>query len=100
MLIFLVSKGRSHLLLRDIDEEKTIKGLRKIKEKQSLEINAAEDKIDRLNREILILQAEIAQQNLSFKEEEKHRQLLSNLYDKGVIDENGNYINEENDEDD
>ena len=59
-----------------------------------------ETKIHRLNREILILQAENTQQDLSFNDKEKHRQLLSNLYDKGVIDESGNYINENNDEDD
>ena len=86
------------MLLRGVEEENTIKGLRKIKEKQNVEINVAEIEIDRLNKEIVLLQEEIMQQNINFKDETKHRQLLSDLYEKGIIDENGNYVDDVNNE--
>ena len=38
------------------------------------------------------------QQNINFKDETKHRQLLSDLYEKGIIDENGNYVDDVNNE--
>ena len=88
----LASKGRSHLLLRDLEEEKTVKGLKRIKNQQSIQINEAEDEIEKLRKEISLLQSEIDQRDCYEKEEEKHRQLLSDLYEKGIIDEDGNYV--------
>ena len=71
----LASKGRSHLLLRDLEEEKTVKGLTKIKNMQEVRINEAENEIDKLRNEILLLQSEIEQRDVNEKEDEKHRQL-------------------------
>ena len=88
----LAGKGRSHLLLRDKEEDKTVTGLKKIKERQSIEIKEAEEEISNLSQEILKLKQEVHQKNEELKENEKHRQLLGDLYDKGLIDFNGNLI--------
>ena len=45
-----------------------------------------------MSQEILKLKQEVHQKNEELKENEKHRQLLGDLYDRGLIDFNGNLI--------
>ena len=53
------------MLLRDLEEEKTVKGLTKIKNMQEVKINEAENEIDKLRNEILLLQSEIEQRDVN-----------------------------------
>ena len=91
----LAAKGRSHLLLRDLEEEKTVKGLKKIKDKQEAEPIEAGQEIRSLKDEILRLENEMELNNQRLIEENEHRELLSSLYEKGIIDEEGNLVENE-----
>ena len=91
----LSAKGSSHLLLRDLEEEKTVKELKKIKDKQEAELIEAGQEIRMLKDEILRLENEMELNNQRLIEENEHRELLSSLYEKGIIDEEGNLVENE-----
>ena len=96
ILNFIAQKGRSHLLLRDKEEEKTMKGLKKISERNQQRYNQMWEENEYLKAEIEKLGDEIDRKRNKSKDDEKNRELLSDLYEKGIIDENGNIIEYDN----
>ena len=85
-------KGRSHLLLRDKEEEKTARGMRNIAESNRNRYIRAEEEVEFLKGQIEKLNDEIDKSRQILKEDEKHRDLLNELFHKGIIDEDGNFV--------
>ena len=96
ILNFVAQKGRSHLLLRDKEEDKTMKGLKKIAEKNRQRYNQMCEENDYLKSEIEKLAEELDRKSDEAQDENKNRELLSDLYEKGIIDEEGNIIEYDN----
>ena len=88
----IAQRGRSHLLLRDQEEEKTVKGLKKIADNHKQRYNEIWEENDYLKGEIEKLGDELERRRNEMLDEDKNRELLSELYEKGVIDEDGNII--------
>ena len=92
MIKYTAKKGRSHLLLCDKEEEKTVKGIKNITESNKRRYVRAEEEVEFLKGEIEKLNDEIDKSKLILKEYGKHRDLLNELYHKGIIDEDGNFV--------
>ena len=91
IVIILAKKGRSHLLLRDLEEEKTLKGMKKKVDEHKERCIRAEE-VEFLKGQIEKLSDEVEKNKLIIKEDDKHRDLLNELYHKGIIDEDENFI--------
>ena len=92
LIICIAQKGRSHLLLRDKEEEKTIKGLKKVIETNWKKFNQVWEENDYLKAEIERLGNEPDEKRNNAWLDDKNRELLSELYENEVIDEDGNII--------
>ena len=69
-----------------------MKGMKKRADENKRRYIKAEEQVEFLKWEIEKLQDEIDKNSLVIKEDEKHRDLLNELYHKGIIDEDGNFI--------
>jgi seryl-tRNA synthetase len=81
-------RGRSHLLLNTSRRDE-----RKRKEEQ-LKAKAKKDKeyMEDMACEIAALKTELEKKEKDDEENDKNRTILSELYKKGVIDEDGNMV--------
>ena len=77
------------MLLRKLDEDKNVK---KIKEKldKRREIIEAIEEIDNLKDEVLRLSNKLKEKDEENKESYKNADLLNQLFQKGIIDSEGN----------
>ena len=73
-----------------------MKGLKKISERNQQRYNQMWEENEYLKAEIEKLGDEIDRKRNKSKDDEKNRELLSDLYEKGIIDENGNIIEYDN----
>ena len=69
-----------------------MKGMKKRADENKRRYIKAEEQVEFLKWEIEKLQDEIDKNSLVIKEDEKHRDLLNEFYHKGIIDEDGNFI--------
>ena len=69
-----------------------MKGLKKIAKKTKSKYPAAESENEYLKEEIEKLQQELENWKNEEQEDNKNRELLNELYEKGIIDESGNII--------
>ena len=88
IILCLVEKGKFHRLLRKalIKDEKEVKAFKQHK----LETEA--EKVTALKLEIEKLKAEIDAKNEEIEKEKYNNDILSELHEKGVIDEEGRII--------
>ena len=77
---------------RDIEEEKTVKCLKLNLNQNKEKCMEAETENELLKEEITKLSTELEHKTNEFKEDYKNRQLLADLYENGVIDEDGNLL--------
>ena len=101
MLIILISclasKGRSHMILRRIpNRDQNREGDEESKE-TTLESPMFDSKIKSLKDEIDALKEAIETKDKKIEEQEDYTDLLSSLYDKGIIDvdEDGNILEQD-----
>ena len=99
MLIILISclasKGRSHMILRHIpNRDQNREGDEESKER-TLESPMFDSKIKSLKDEIDALKETIETKDKKIEEQEDYTDLLSRLYDKGIIDEDGNILEQD-----
>ena len=91
----LASKGRSHLLLRT-PKEKEVKSrnIRLYKDEESKSEEEEKEEINVLKEEIKILTKKIKEKETEIKKNEKYADLLGDLFQWGIIDADGNFIDE------
>ena len=88
-------KGRSHLLLRDPEDDKNPRKLKdKLSEKEK-EIVKSDELINLLKNEVKDLKNQLTSNKEESKEHDKYADLLNNLYQKGIIDAEGNFLEED-----
>ena len=81
----LASKGRSHLLLRTPKEKKVkSRNIRLYKDEES--------KSEEEKEEIKTLTKKIKEKETEIKKNEKYADLLGDLFQRGIIDADGNFI--------
>ena len=80
------------MLLRDVEEEKTVKGLKISANKNKERYIVTETENEYLKEEIEKLTLELDKKKKEHNEDEDNRQLLGELFDRGIIDENGNIL--------
>ena len=90
--MLVAQRGRSHLLLRDQEEEKTVKGIKKIADEHKRKYEAMLNENEYLKSEIERIEDELEKRKSDLNENDRNRDLSSELYEKGVIDEDGNII--------
>ena len=73
----LAQKGRSHLLSRDREEEKIIKGIKKISDQKDRNLVVAENENEYLRSEIEKIEDELKKVKSEQKEDNKNREILS-----------------------
>ena len=94
-LLCLVDKGKSHKLLR----KAILYDQRKARQLDEEELKDAASLVPGLKREIDELVKELDSKNEKIEEYERQAQMLSNLFDLGVIDGEGNLIKKEENQD-
>ena len=90
--IHIAQRGRSHLLLRDQEEEKAVKGIKKIADKNKKKYIEMWNENEYLKSEIEKIEEELERRKNDGEENKRNRGLLSDLYERGIIDEDGNII--------
>ena len=94
-LLSLVEKGKSHKLLRKV----ILYDQRKTHQLDEEELKDAASLVPGLKREIDELVEELDSKNEKIEEYERQAKMLSNLFDLGVIDGEGNLIKKEENQD-
>ena len=89
LLKFIAAKGRSHLLLRCKPTRELTSDSNEEEKESGKNLNKSERKIQILKREIEKLRDVISQNEKDSQENQKYAELLSELYDRGVIDTDG-----------
>ena len=90
----LASKGRSHLLLRTFKEKKVkSRNIRLYKDEESKSEEEKEE-INVLKEEIKTLTKKIKEKETEINKNEKYADLLGDLFQRGIIDADGNFIDE------
>ena len=69
-----------------------MKGLQKLIVQEKLRVDEIEDENESLKREIEKLEIELDQKKRELNEDDKNRNLLNNLFEKGIIDQDGNIL--------
>ena len=77
--------------MRDKEEENTARGMRNIAESNRNRYKSWR-RCEFLKEQIEKLNDEIDKSRQILKEDEKHRDLLNDLFHKGIIDEDGNFV--------
>ena len=83
----LAHNGRSHLMLNTVKRDKRreeFSHFKRLKEESA--------DISNLKQQIIAMKRELNKQEEKIREDQKNENILANLYDKGVIDENGNIL--------
>ena len=80
------------MLLRDKEEENTVKGLKNSIEKSRERYNEAWEENEYLKAEIEKLGEELDRNRNEYKKDDRNRELLGELFEKGIIDEDGNIL--------
>ena len=78
--------------MRDREEEKTMKGLKRIAEENTQKYNDTKEQNKLLKKEIDELQDQLKNKQEELKEDAKNRELLNDLYSRGIIDEDGTIL--------
>ena len=94
-LLCLVEKGKSHKLLR----KAILNDQRKVHQLGKEELKDAASLVPELKREIDELVRELDSKNEKIEEYERQAKMLSNLFELGVIDGEGNLIKKEESQD-
>ena len=79
-------------MLRDKEEDKNTKDLKKTIEKSKERYNQVWEENEYLKAEIEKLGDELDRNRKEFDKNDQNRELLSDLYEKGIIDEEGKII--------
>ena len=79
-------------MLRDKEEDKNTKDLKKTIEKSKERYNQVWEENEYLKAEIEKLGDELDRNSKEFDKNDQNRELLSDLYEKGIIDEEGKII--------
>ena len=79
-------------MLRDKEEDKNTKDLKKTIEKNKERYNQVWEENEYLKAEIEKLGDELDRNRKEFDKNDQNRELLSDLYEKGIIDEEGKII--------
>ena len=91
-LLCLVEKGKSHMLLR----KAILQDQRAARKNQEKELKDVADLVPELRSEINKLAEELDAKDKKIEEYEKHSGMLAELFEIGVIDEDGNLIKQRN----
>ena len=92
IIIHLASKERSHLLLRDPDENKIPRKVKEKLDQKDQELDEADMTIHTLKNEINELSNKIKRKSEEIKEGSNYADMLNELSHRGIINENGNII--------
>ena len=97
LISYIASKGRSHLLLRNRKQNNIKKkNFSLYKEEESKSDVEEEKNVSDLKDEIYSLTKKLNDKEKEAKQNEKYADLLSDLFQKGIIDAEGNFIQEIN----
>ena len=86
--MYLASKGKSHLLLN----KNILRKERERKEEEELERKEELDSIPLFQNKIRELEEDLAEKNKEIENLERDQNILRNLYERDIIDANGNLI--------
>ena len=78
--------------MRDQEEEKTVEGIKKIADKNEKKYIEMWNENEYLKSKIEKIEEELVKRKNDGEENERNRGLLSDLYERGFIDEDGNII--------
>ena len=87
-------KGRSHLLLRIPKISSSKKRNMPLYKDEEIKHEESDEDVNSLKEEIERLNTKLTQKEKESQESQKYADLLSDLYEKGIIDADGNFINE------
>ena len=93
-LINLASKGRSHMLLSHIPNAKNKEDSKELSKNEEEKLSTYKDQISELKSEIQLLKNELEDKDKESNQQDKYAKLLNNIFHKGIIDEDGNFLNQ------
>ena len=94
-LNIIASKGRSHLLLRTPKQKSGKKKNVILYKDEDSKSEEEKDDIEALKDEISALTEKLREREAKSNENDKYEDLLADLFQKGVIDEDGNFIKDQ-----
>ena len=95
--MIIATKGRSHLLLRTPKQKNERKKNISLYKDEEDKLEEESKEVESLKDEIKNLTQQLKKKEEEIKDNEKYGDLLSDLFQKGIIDEEGNFINDQQD---
>ena len=95
LLFIVASKGRSHLLLRTPKERNLKKRNIPLYRDEEEKGEESDEDINAMKDEIKSLTQQLKEKDKEINKNEKYADLLSDLFQKGIIDSQGNFIDQD-----